>query len=655
MNITALHRTATALPLIAMLALAGCGGGGGGGSTAVGVGPDVPATPVDMGIREIDVSQFLNTAIDQGTAPGMIAAIIDENGVSAIGASGVRRQGSPEMVTINDLVRIGSETKAMTSTMLATLVQDGTFANGWNTTIVDVFPELAGAIHQDYHAVTLSQLVRMQSGIALNPVDWQAHSNNPDITERRYNILRDNLSDPPAGPAGDHLYSNLSYLVASAMAEQLTGKSWETLIEERLFAPLGIVSFGYGPPAAPGDVNQPSGHTPDGSGGWTPSLGDDDASGAPAGSNLHMTIEDWAKFISLWFPDKEPAILNRGLLNELSTPESGSYAAGWRVRSWNNGTVMFHTGTAGGWKVSLWIVPDRGVAYVAVANASSPEVDELLDSIISDLVVTELQSHEASAGAQDHVIQVAQQGSRAVSAIRDSGSNVIGLQVGDTTVSLDFHRLEGVSGGSPRPAVGSVLQNDDIRVRHVHSHWDMVTDVVSTYEYLSFGAWATVAPETGGDARFDYRYESIGDGYLAALDSTRTPAANMAISGAATYSGQYTGFAQGHGADGDIVSSTGDADITADFANASLSVEMLSARGTAFSLSGSILGNTFSGTTLEHFDTNSLIQVTGATATMEGGFYGAGASEAGGVFEVIGGRPQDPGRFVGAFGGKKAD
>ena len=652
MNITALHKTTTALPLIAMLALAGCGGGGG---TNMGMDPGGPATPVDMDVPEIDVSQFLNAAIDLGAAPGMVAAIIDENGVRAIGASGVRRQGSPELVTINDLVRIGSETKAMTSTMLATLVQDGTFANGWNTTIVDVFPELADAIHQDYHAVTLSQLVRMQSGIARNPVDWQAHSNNPDITERRYNILRDNLSDPPAGPAGDHLYSNLSYLVAGAMAEQLTGKSWETLIEERLFAPLGIASFGYGPPAAPGGVNQPSGHTPDESGGLTPSPGDNDASGAPAGANLHMTVEDWAKFISLWFPDKEPVILNRGILNALSTPESGGYAAGWNVRSWDNGTIIFHSGTAGGWKARLWIVPDRGVAYVAVANASSQEVDELLDSIINDLVVTEIQSHEASTGAQDHVIQVAQQGSHTVSAIRDSGSNVIGLQVGDTTVSLDFHRLGNVIGTSQRPTVGSILQNEPVRIRHIRSHWDMVTDVVSTYEHLSFGAWATVAPETGGNADFGYRFEGIGDGYLAALDSARTPVAGMSIAGTATYSGQYTSFVQGHGVDGDIVSSTGDADITADFVNASLLVEMLSVRGTAFSLSGSILGNRFSGTTLEHMDANSFIQVTGATARMEGGFYGAGASEAGGVFEVIGGRSQDPGRFVGAFGGKKTD
>ena len=658
MNIMTLAKMTTILPIAAMLALAGCGGGGGGGSMSM--APGGPMTPVDMDAPEIDVSQFLDAAIAQGAAPGLIAAVLDQNGVRAIGASGVRRQGSPELVAVDDIVRIGSETKAMTSTMLATLVQDGTFANGWNTTIVDVFPELAGTIHQDYHAVTLSQLVRMKSGISRNPADRRAYSNNPDIVERRYNILRDNLSNPPAGPVGDHLYSNLSYMVAGAMAEQLTGKSWETLIEERLFSPLGITSFGYGPPATPGDVDQPWGHRPDGSGGWIHDPGDDDASGAPAGSNLHMSIQDWAKFISLWFSDQDPAILNRTILNELSTPESGTYAAGWNVRlhHWGNGTVLSHTGTAGGWKVHLWIAPNRGVAFVAVANASAVEVDRSLESIIYDLIVTEIQSHEASTGepgkAQDHVIQVVQQGSRPVTTIRDSGSSVVGLEIGDTTVFI-FQSLGRVSGAYHRPTVGAILQNEDVRIRHIHSHWDMPTDVVSPYEHITFGAWATVAPETGGNAGFDYRYESIGDGYMGALDSARTPVANLPISGTATYWGQYTGFLKGHGADGAIVRSTGDVDITTDFANSSLMVEMLSTSGRELSLSGSIQGNGFSGTTIVHMDNSTLLQVAGATASMEGGFYGDSASEAGGVFEIVGGRPQNPGRFVGAFGGKEAN
>ena len=71
MNIAALHRTATALPLIAMLALAGCGGGGGGstagGPQTPGVGPGggtppEPLTPATgLNIGEPDTSTGATT------------------------------------------------------------------------------------------------------------------------------------------------------------------------------------------------------------------------------------------------------------------------------------------------------------------------------------------------------------------------------------------------------------------------------------------------------------------------------------------------------------------------------------------------------------------------------------------------------------------
>ena len=135
---------------------------------------------------------------------------------------------------------MGSLTKAMTSTMLATLVADGTFVNGWQTTIAQVFPELRDEIHPDYRPVTLWQLVRHEGGV---PDDvhawWTSHPGLP-IVARRYRILRENLADPPGSPIGTYSYSNAGYMVAAAMAEKLTGQSWETLMEERLFAPLGM-------------------------------------------------------------------------------------------------------------------------------------------------------------------------------------------------------------------------------------------------------------------------------------------------------------------------------------------------------------------------------------------------------------------------------
>ncbi len=417
------YLAAFAATAVLALGLYGCGGGGGSGPTTgtetmmpddgetmmpddgeMMMPDDSDGMMMGPGDRDpIDLSQFLLPATEQGIAPGMIAAIIDEEGVKAIGAAGLRRQGSPEMITVDDLVHIGSDTKAMTSTMLATLVEDGIFSSGWDTTIADVFPELIGTIHQGYHTVTLSQLVRMRGGISRNAADWWAHSSNPDIVGMRYELLKDNLAIPPAGAVGDDLYSNLSYMVAGAMAERLTGKSWETLMQERLFTPLGITNAGFGPPGTPGSVDQPWGHAPRGRSDWAPNQYDNNPALGPAGT-VHISIEDWAKFISLWFTNKEPAILSRSILNELSTPESGEYAAGWYVaqRNWAGGTVLNHDGSNTYWYATLWIAPQRSVAFVAVANSSDLIEDRgvylALDSIISSLIVDDSLSRGAGIG-----------------------------------------------------------------------------------------------------------------------------------------------------------------------------------------------------------------------------------------------------------------
>ena len=346
--------------------------------------------------RVIDVAQYLTGLVEHGWPPGLLAAVIDEDGVRAIGAAGVRKRGSPEKITVDDLVHIGSNTKAMTSTMLAVLVEDGVFPHNWETTIADVFSELVEEIHADYHDVDLFQLVRMTGGIRGDAVNWWAHQDQSDIVERRYAILKDNLVEPPAGPVGEFLYSNLGYMVAAAMAESLTEKSWETLMEEHLFAPLGITTAGFGPPGTHDAVDQPWGHYWSGWGILTPVQFDNPEAVGPAGT-VHISIEDWAKFIALWFSNQTPAILDRAVLDELIVPDSSDdfgndYAAGWFVlqREWADGIALSHGGTNTVWRTTLWIAPDRGIAYLAAANAADFFAHDtmywILDSIVGRLI-----------------------------------------------------------------------------------------------------------------------------------------------------------------------------------------------------------------------------------------------------------------------------
>ena len=342
--------------------------------------------------RSVDRSivKYLTGPVEEGKSPGLIAAIIDEAGVRALASAGVRKQGSPEELTGDDLVKMGSITKPMTSTMLATLVEDGTFVNGWETTISEVFPELVDEIHPDYRAVTLWQLVRHVGGVPDDvPAWWTSYPTLPMVA-RRYRILRENLADPPGSPIGVFSYSNAGYMVAAAMAEKLTGKSWETLMEERLFAPLGMSSAGFGAPNTPNEVDQPWSHQRDSAGMWIPAQLGYDTPLAPAG-NVYTSLEDFAKFVALQFLHKRPAILDREQFDELLIPIPGNYGsgAGWVVYQQGGLLWLFAQGGGGPCCGSLTLVraiPSRGRAYIAGANSYDDDTYGLLDSIVGSLI-----------------------------------------------------------------------------------------------------------------------------------------------------------------------------------------------------------------------------------------------------------------------------
>jgi len=85
------------------------------------------------------IQLILTKVVNDGKAPGMIAAIISGEGVRDIASAGERKAGSGIAFTTNDVVHIGSCGKAMTATMIATLVAEGKLS--WDTKLIEAILE----------------------------------------------------------------------------------------------------------------------------------------------------------------------------------------------------------------------------------------------------------------------------------------------------------------------------------------------------------------------------------------------------------------------------------------------------------------------------------------------------------------------------------
>jgi CubicO group peptidase (beta-lactamase class C family) len=333
------------------------------------------------------IGQALSELVKSDKAPGIIAAIASSEGLLAIGSAGVRKAGSDIPIGPNDLFHLGSCTKAMTAAMLATLVAEGKL--DWDMKLIEAIPELKKSIHPDYSNITLWQLLTHRAGLPKNPVNWGAHPTK-EIKARRIAIMKDNLSSPPAIKPGEFNYSNFGYMIAACMAEKVTGFSWETLMKLRLFDPLGMTSAGFGVPDKRQSIDQPWGHT--GSGGnWQPSTSYDAEAIGPAGE-IHCSIRDWAKFLSLFMSGKNP-VLDSTSINKLEQPV-GFYAGGWGIiedRPWAKGKVLTHNGSNAIWYATAIVATKINRAYMVVTNSRDfSSTEDLCAQMINKLITMDL-------------------------------------------------------------------------------------------------------------------------------------------------------------------------------------------------------------------------------------------------------------------------
>ncbi len=322
-----------------------------------------------------DVSALLAPILEKRDIPGMAAAVVAQGQTVALGVCGVRTRGKPEPIAADDCFHIGSDTKAMTAMLCGILVDDGKLQ--WEQTIGQTFPRLKKSIDPGYREVTLAQLLTHRGG-APGAVErdelwgklWE-HQGTP--TSARRLLFEGVTSKPPeAEPGTTFIYSNAGYAMAGYMAEKVANQSWEILLRDEIFRPLGMATAGFGAPGTPAANDQPRGHQGDGTPVEPGPGADNPVAIGPAGT-VHCSIGDWAKFAAAWLPSARTKLVEPQTLARLQTPAPGrpKYAMGWLIadgQPWAGGPALTHSGSNTMWYAVAWLAPAKDFAVVVACN-----------------------------------------------------------------------------------------------------------------------------------------------------------------------------------------------------------------------------------------------------------------------------------------------
>jgi CubicO group peptidase (beta-lactamase class C family) len=286
---------------------------------------------------------------------GIVVAVaaVDRGGGSAFAAT--------EGLAEDARFEIGSITKTMTATLLASLVGDGVL--GLDDEIgrwLDAGPQ---------GDITVEQLATHTSGLPRLAPNQPTDEENPyrDFTaERAEEGLRAAERTPDAG----HEYSNFGYQLLGLVLERASGQRYRDLLAERLLRPLamshsGVGGAGRGTRLTGHAAGKPAGH-------WDFAL--------PGPGAVEATIGDLARYLSACLTPPGGPLGTAIRLCQQPRVRIGDQAAGGLAWIITDG-LLFHNGGTGGFTSSMTIDQAAGHAIAALVNTHGSAAP-LLDSVV---------------------------------------------------------------------------------------------------------------------------------------------------------------------------------------------------------------------------------------------------------------------------------
>jgi CubicO group peptidase (beta-lactamase class C family) len=327
-----------------------------------------------------------------------LPALMREHGVPAMSvavlagderielATGVLNKNTGVEATTDSVFQIGSITKPWTATLVMQLVDDGLL--DLDVPVREYLPAFRLANVDASLTVTARHLLSHTSGVEGDVVADVGRGD--DAIER---IVTELLPDVPQlfPPGALYSYSNLGFVVLGRIVEFLRGKPYRDVLVERLADPLGLRTVS---PLADDAIRHRAaiGHVPT-SGGWQPAgVWARGYGGLPAGSMLAMSAGDLLAFAQPHLRDGDP-LLSPESARAMRTPNvelppltdtETAYGLGWTLESWHGGQVVTHRGGTIGQAARLHLVPEHGVAAVAMANRGHP--DEIVGAVLGHVI-----------------------------------------------------------------------------------------------------------------------------------------------------------------------------------------------------------------------------------------------------------------------------
>jgi CubicO group peptidase (beta-lactamase class C family) len=325
---------------------------------------------------------FVQDIVSRGELPGASVVVVQNGEIVYAEGFGVKTLGSDDPVTPDTLMMIGSVSKSFTTTMMASMVDDGLFA--WDTPVVDVLPGFAFSDPELTAEITMRNLVCACTGVPRRDLELIFNANEMTAEELVASLAGFEVFTD-FGEAFQ--YSNQMVATGGYAAASAAGAIYGDLddgytqeLQRRVLDPLGMQrsTLSYLEASIDADVASPHGMTLTGDHERIPLETEAILEPAKPSSTLWSTATELGSYLIMQLNDgigsNGSIVASAENLAETREPQvevttTIDYGLGWFTEDYQGLQIISHGGNTFGFTSYLAFIPEAELGIALLVNA----------------------------------------------------------------------------------------------------------------------------------------------------------------------------------------------------------------------------------------------------------------------------------------------
>lgn len=332
------------------------------------------------------LDSLINKIYNDFELTGLSIGILKDSTIIFNKGYGYKEWNTDELVDTETLFGIASLSKAFTAASIGILVDEGKL--DWNDRVIDYIPWFQLSDPYVTRELRIVDLLTHRAGFSTFDGDLLWYGTNYSREE----ILK-RFKEMPLKKSfrSEYGYSNIMFLAAGEVIEEVTGKSWDDFVTERIFIPLEMTS-----------TNTSTKQFTENSNVAYPHLGREkldflnyDNIGAAA--SINSTSSDMLKWGMMWlnkgeYKGKEILTektvdrilssyqaINVGNSSKINERHFLNTAMGWFLEDRNGRKIIHHSGGLIGYISRFAIVPEDNLSIIVLTNDEAYMIPPLMN------------------------------------------------------------------------------------------------------------------------------------------------------------------------------------------------------------------------------------------------------------------------------------